>query len=430
MLQPILDTLGLLGVPLLVLLNAFFVAAEFSLVTVRWTRVEELVEKNVFGAPAVQHAIEHLDDAIAATQLGITFTSLGLGWIGEPAVAHLLQPLFAAIPNPFDDVVVHAISVGIAFLAITYLHVVLGELAPKAIALQRAEQVALVVAGPLLIFGRVFRPFIRFMNESGNLVVRLLRLPPAHAEDQVHTADELDMLVEESEEAGLLPTDQATYVRRVFELSDKTVRDVMLPREKVVTLSLGASEEEVLETARETAHTRMPVWEGTPDNVVGIVNTKDLFHLFSLRGLVILMDAMYPALTVAPETPVSRMLAQFRREKRPMAVVRDKDGRFLGIVTLEDILEEIVGEIEDEHDAPRRLAGDSMPQAPRAVARRPAAPSVAPPAGEPGAPPRPAAAPGEPAAAPRPAPAAGEPGAAPRPVPPQTVARPHPPREG
>ena len=160
------------------------------------------------------------------------------------------------------------------------------------------------------------------------------------------------MLVEETEQAGGIAADQASYVRNVFRLSDKKVRDAMVPRERVVTLSLHASEEQVLETARETAHTRMPVWEDDPDRIVGVVNTKDLFHLFSLKGLVILMDAMYPAITVDADQPVARVLNTLRREKRAMAVVNDAAGRFLGIVTLEDILEEIVGEIEDEHDAP------------------------------------------------------------------------------
>jgi CBS domain containing-hemolysin-like protein len=171
--------------------------------------------------------------------------------------------------------------------------------------------------------------------------------------------EELDMLVEETEEAGVIPPDQASYLRKVFELSDKTVRDIMVPREKVVVLPLSASEEQVLETARDTAHTRMPVWDEDPDHIVGIVNTKDLFHLFSLKGLVILMDAMYPPLFVDPDQPVARLLQTFRRVRRPMAVVRDREGRFLGIVTLEDILEEIVGEIEDEHDEP-----DSAPPSP------------------------------------------------------------------
>jgi CBS domain containing-hemolysin-like protein len=165
--------------------------------------------------------------------------------------------------------------------------------------------------------------------------------------------DELRQLVEETEKAGVIAEEQASYVKNVFRLNDRRIREVMVPREKVVAISISATEEEVLETARETAHTRMPVYENDPDNIVGIVNTKDLFHLFSLKGIVILMDAMYPPLFVHPDQRVAWCLTLFRREKRPMAVVRDARGTFCGIVTLEDIVEEIVGEIEDEHDDPR-----------------------------------------------------------------------------
>jgi CBS domain containing-hemolysin-like protein len=245
---------------------------------------------------------------------------------------------------------IHGIAIGVAFLAIVYLHVVLGELAPKALALQRAEEVALLVAGPLLAFGRVFRSRTVAMRASGGWVVKLLRLPPVAPEAEVHSVSELEMLVAETEEAGVIPPDQASYARNVFSLSDKVVQDVMVPRESVVTLSVNASEEEILEVSREYAHTRMPVWEGNIDNIVGIVNTKNLFHIFSLRGLVLLTDAMYPPIFVDPDQPVARLLRRFRRERRPMAIVRDAAGKFLGIVTLEDILEEIVGEIEDEHD--------------------------------------------------------------------------------
>ena len=366
------DLIRLSAVPILVGLNGFFVAAEFSLVTVRWTRVDQLVEEGKFGAIAVREAVERLDDAIAATQLGITCASLALGWIGEPALAHLIEPVFHALPGFWGPAATHAVAVTIAFATITFLHVVLGELAPKAIALQRAEDVALLVAGPLLAFGRVTRPFLKVMNGSGNWVVRMLRLPPLTARHTVHSVDELSMLINETREAGAIPEDQASYVRNVFELADKTVRDVMVPREKVVTIPVHASEEEVLELARDTAHTRMPVWEGDANNIVGIVNTKDLFHLFSLKGLVILMDAMYPPLFVSPEQSVARLLRIFRREHRPMAVVRDANSQFLGIITLEDILEEIVGDIEDEHDMdlPHGAVGAS------AAASRPAAPAA------------------------------------------------------
>ncbi len=348
----LLDALRLLAVFLFIVLNGFFVSAEFALVTVRWTRIEELAEHGRSGARRVRLALENLDDAIAATQLGITFASLALGWIGEPALAHLMEPLFAPLPNVWGVALSHAAAVSLAYLLLTFLHVVLGELAPKAVALDRAEDLALRLTGPLLLFARTFRPFIRLMKGTSARFVGLLRLPPPPVAQEVHSVEELGMLVEETEEAGIIPKDQAEYVRNVFRLSGKRVRDVMLPRDKVVTLGLRASPEEVLEICRQTAHTRMPVWEGNPDRIVGIVNTKNLFHLFSERGLVVLEDAIYPPIFVDPDQPVGRLLGTFRRERRPMAVVRDAAGRFLGIVTLEDILEEIVGEIEDEHDVP------------------------------------------------------------------------------
>jgi CBS domain containing-hemolysin-like protein len=351
------DAVRLAAVFVLVLINGYFVAAEYSLVTVRWTRIEQLVQEGRFGAHAVARALEHLDGAIAASQLGVTFASLGLGWVGEPALAHLLEPLFKGLPGHLSIAVTHGIAVVVAYLMLTYLHVVLGEQAPKALALQRAENVALFVTGPLLTFARVFRPVIMAIRGSSRSLVKLLRLPELSPAQEVHSVDELRMLVEETREAGVIPEDQARYVRNVFRLSDKRVRDVMIPREKVVTLSLHARPEQILETARESAHTRMPVWEGHDDNIVGIVNTKNLFHIFSLKGIVTLMDAMYPPIFVHPDLGVARLVRIFRRERRPMAVVRDEDGHFLGIVTLEDILEEIVGEIEDEHDAPSPMEG-------------------------------------------------------------------------
>jgi putative hemolysin len=365
----LLDALSLVAVLVLIALNGFFVSAEFALVTVRWTRVEELVSRGRFGAKAVKQALENLDDAIAATQLGITFASLALGWIGEPALAHLVEPLFRGLPAAWGLVLKHALAVTLAYLLLTYLHVVLGEQAPKLVAIDWAEDVALFVSGPLLTFARVFRPFIHAIGGSSDLIVRLLRLPPTRADQDVHSLQELGMLVDETAEAGIMATDQAEYVRNVFRLSGKRVRDVMVPGERVVALSLNASPEEVLAICRESAHTRMPVWEDDPDNVVGIVNTKNLFHLFSQYRLVLVEDAMYPPIFVDPDQSVGRLLGIFRREHRPMAVVRDAAGKFLGVVTLEDILEEIVGEIEDEHDVPAPpakpgLAGPPPPTRP------------------------------------------------------------------
>jgi putative hemolysin len=346
-------TVGLIAIPALVLINGFFVAAEFALVTVRHTRVDELVRSGRFGAKQLQWSVEHLDDSLAAAQVGITLASLALGWIGEPALADLIEPLFRALPGGWSVAAQHAVGVALAFLLITYMHIVLGEQVPKVLAIRRAEESALLVATPLFAFARIARPFLLAISRSSNAAIRTLRLPPLPPGRLVHSVEELRMLVDETQRAGVIAEDQASYLKNVFRLTDKRVREVMVPREKVVTMSAAATEEEVLETARETAHTRLPVWEGDPDNIVGIVNTKDLFHLFSLKGLVILMDALYPPLFVHPDQRVAWCLQLFRREKRPMAVVRDARGSFVGIVTLEDILEEIVGEIEDEHDDPR-----------------------------------------------------------------------------
>ena len=193
-------------------------------------------------------------------------------------------------------------------------------------------------------------PLVVFMRGSGNLAVRLFRVPEPPKASQVHSPDEIDMLIEEGQEAGVIQPDEAKYARAVFELSDKKVREVMVPRERVVAISLHAKPDDILETARMSAHTRMPVWENEPENIVGIVNTKDLFHLFSLRGVVVLEDAIYPPLFLKPEEEVANALRLFRKAKRPMALVRDDEGRIHGLITLEDILEEIVGDIEDEHD--------------------------------------------------------------------------------
>ena len=352
---PLLKTiLGVLAVPLLVGLNAFFVAAEFALVAVRRTRVEEMVNNRWVGALAVRHAINHLDDAIAATQLGITLASLALGWIGEPIVVEVISPLLTWMPEKWFFVTKHGIGVGIAFVLITFLHVILGELAPKAVALQRPDKVALWVSQPLLVFSKVMRPFITVMNGLGNWVVRMFGFEPVKGHQMLHSVDELALLIEETHRAGVLPRDQAEYVHNVFRLPEKRVRDCLVPRDRMACLELHMPGEQVLEAVRDGAHTRMPVFDEDPQKIVGIVNTKDLFHLFSVRGMVVIDDAMYPPSFVDPDRPISEVLRHFRRTRRPMAIVRDRSGTILGMITLEDIIEEIVGEIEDEHDLPPR----------------------------------------------------------------------------
>jgi CBS domain containing-hemolysin-like protein len=341
-----------IGIPILVVVNGLFVAAEFALVAVRKTRVEEMVQQGQKGARALHSAIEHLDRSIAATQLGVTLASIGLGWLGEPALARLIQPWFESLPGELGPIATHSLATVIAFFLITFMHVVFGELIPKNLALQAPDRTALWLVPWLVGFARLTRPLTAIMSTTANFVLRLLGYGRIRGEEMVHSVDELVLVIEDTEEAGILEPDQAEFVQNIFRMSDKEVRECLVPREKMATLELNSAPEQVLEVARTGAHTRMPVYEGALDNIVGIVNTKDLFYLFSLKGVVVLQDAMYPPLFLKPDSTVAEALRLFRRAHRPMALVRDDAGKILGLITLEDVLEEIVGDIEDEHDRP------------------------------------------------------------------------------
>ncbi|MBM4071959.1 MAG: HlyC/CorC family transporter [Planctomycetes bacterium] len=346
------EVVGLLSIPALVALNGFFVMAEFSLVAVRRTRVEELVNRGVTGAKAVTTAIDNLDRTIAATQLGITFASIGLGVVSEIALAHAFVTVFRGLAEPWNVIASHSVAGTLAYLIITFMHVVFGEIIPKTLALQTPDRFSLWVAKPLNLFTKLTRPLIVLINGTGNVVLRLVGYKPATSEGMIHSVEELSLLIEDTEEAGLLEPEQAELVQNVFLLSNKCVRDCMVPRDKMAALELTLPPEKVLEAVRSGAHTRMPVFEGAFDNIVGIVNTKDLFFLFSLRGVVVLEDAMYPPLYLKPDESVANALRLFKKARRPMALVRDDAAKIHGLLTLEDILEEIIGDIEDEHDYP------------------------------------------------------------------------------
>jgi CBS domain containing-hemolysin-like protein len=320
-----MSLLGLLAIALLIITNAYFVATEFALVAVRRTQIELWVKEERRGARAVAAAIEDLDDAIAATQLGITLASIALGFVGEPALARLIEPALHAIGAGFLEV--HVVAVVLAFAIITFLHVVVGELAPKAIALDHPGRVALLCAKPLLIFGRVFRWLLWVMNGAGSLLVRAVGVePPAHGA-AVHSPEELSLLVSES-------------------------------RAAVLAIERGIESDELLDLLRGSGFTRLPVYDGSYDNVIGILHTKDLFQIFAKEGVVILEDALRPVNFIRSDLPVTDALREFRRGRRHLAVVRDDDGPVLGVCTLEDVLEEIVGEIEDEHDQPTPAGSD------------------------------------------------------------------------
>jgi magnesium and cobalt exporter, CNNM family len=371
------NVLLLLTVPALVALNGLFVAAEFALVAVRRTRVEQLVKEKARGARDVENAVENLDRSIAATQLGITLASIGLGFVGEPALVRLIDPLLHQLPESLRLMTGHTLAFTIAFLSITFLHVVFGELIPKTVALQIPERTALLIARPLKIFTWFTRPFIRAMNGTGNLFLGLAGFKRASAETMVHSVKELLLLIEDTEEAGLIDPDQADLVENIFELSSRRVRECMVPSDRMAALELTTPPEQVLAFVRQGAHTRLPVYEGELDNIVGIVNTKDLFYLFSLQGVVVLQDALYPALFLKPAETIGNALRLFKRSRRHMAVVRDEAGHVQGLITLEDVLEEIVGDIEDEHDrpTPRLTRSELRRVAPRAAQKLEARPT-------------------------------------------------------
>ncbi|MBN1564084.1 MAG: HlyC/CorC family transporter [Anaerolineae bacterium] len=350
--------LGLLAVLGLVFVNGFFVAAEFSLVGARRTRIAQLAEEGHVGAQVAQDAINHLDNYIAATQLGITLASLGLGWIGEPAMAHLIDPVLEAIlPHDLVGAAMHSISIAVAFSLVTTLHIVLGELAPKSIALQRPEGTSIIVARPTTMFFHLFRPVIWLMNTVGNGVVRLMGFEPASGHEQVHSAEELLMLVQSAHEAGVLEDSEERLLHRVFDFREIHIREVMQPRVEVEGISLHITLPELLEKVSTGPYSRYPVYRDSIDHVVGVLHAKDLLDKIVHKPDLLTGNQDFDFNTVLrtplffPEmASVDRVLEQMQRAQTHFTVVVDEYGGMAGIATMEDILEELVGEVQDEFD--------------------------------------------------------------------------------
>jgi putative hemolysin len=350
--------LGLLAVFTLVFINGFFVSAEFALVGSRRTRIRQLAQAGHAGARAADYAIGHLDSYIAATQLGITLASLGLGWIGEPAVAHLLEPLLdSVLPSRLAHSLGPGVSVAIGFSLVTMLHIILGELTPKAIALQRPEGTSLIVSRPTTWFLKLFRPVIEIMNTIGNGVVRTLGFQPTHGHDRVHSVEELLMLVHSSQEAGLLPPSEERLVRRVFDFGDIRINEVMQPRTEVEAVATDMPLPELLEKVSSGHYSRYPVYQDTIDNVVGVLHTKDLLaqvvshpELLTGGATLDLPPLLRTPLFFPEMATVDRVLEQMQRTKTHVTIVVDEFGGMAGFATMEDILEELVGEVQDEFD--------------------------------------------------------------------------------
>lgn len=343
------QSLLLFGALLLVALNAFFVLAEFAIVKVRATRVEELVRRGSLAAGWTSHVVKHLDAHLSATQLGITMTSLGLGWIGEPALASLLEPLFRQAGR-LSPVLAHSVAVSTGFLAITFLHVVFGELAPKSIAIRKPEWSALVSSGPLRAFYYVFFPLIWVFNTSANLALAMVGFSPAGSEEVAHSEEELRMILLRSTQVGSLEHVRADLLENLLDFSRLTARQMMVPRTDVVYLTLDRPAGVNLERARESGHTRFPVCHGGLDQVVGIVHVKDLFGQRDGEAGPDLTAVMREAVFVPETMPADRLLRTFQRKRQHLAIVVDEYGGASGVVTLEDVIEEIVGEVQDEFD--------------------------------------------------------------------------------
>ena len=342
--------LNLVLVAILIGFSAFFVAVEFALVRIRPSRIDQMIAEGNKRALAVKQAVANLDGYLSACQLGITITSLGLGWLGEPTVEKILHPVFESLSMP--EALSSFLSFVIAFVAITYLHVVVGELAPKTIAIRKAETVALLTSTPIIWFNRIMYPFIWLLNGSANQLVKLFGIKPASEHEAAHSEEELQIIINESFESGKINQAEFGYVSRIFAFDEMLAKEIMVPRTDMVCLYVNRSNEENLDIIRQEQYTRFPVVNESKDDIIGIINTKQFFlELYGNDEPVDLSSLIQPVSAVHETTPVKDLLKKMQKDGVHIAVLVDEYGGTSGIVTIEDVLEQIVGEIRDEFDA-------------------------------------------------------------------------------
>lgn len=340
----------LIAVLALVGANGFFVAAEFGLVAVRRTRIQELVEQGSRRALSTQKALRELNLMLSGCQLGITFSSLGLGWIGEPAIASLIEGWFEHLPSPLDVVATHGVAITIAFTLITFLHVVLGELVPKNWAIAAPETVALLIATPMRAFSYVFRPVIWLFNEAANLILRTFGVEPKLEIGAIHTPDELAIIIEESRRGGAIESAHSMILAKTLEFPEKRAVEAMVPRVSVSAVAQDAKLDDVLEQASRTGFSRFAVYKERPDEFIGVVHLKDVIGPSQRSGDFTVKEVTRQALVIPESLPLEDVLVQMQRKRNQFAIVVDEFGSTSGIVTMEDIIEEILGEIRDEYD--------------------------------------------------------------------------------
>lgn len=346
-----MTTINLVLIALLIALTAFFVATEFAIVKVRVSRIDQLISEGRKGATSAKKVVTHLDEYLSACQLGITITALGLGWLGEPTVEKLLHPLFEYFQ--LNESITHILSFGIAFALVTFLHVVVGELAPKTVAIQKAEAVTLLFAVPIIWFYKLMYPFIWFLNGSARVLVGLFGLKPASEHEVAHSEEELRILLSESYKSGEINKNELKYMNNIFAFDERIAKEIMVPRTEIVTISMNDSYRDIIKTIKSEHYTRYPVVDGDKDHIRGFINVKEF--LTSLQDADIdedfkLEKFINPIIRVIETVPIHDLLVKMQKERSHIAILMDEYGGTSGLVTVEDIIEEIVGEIRDEFD--------------------------------------------------------------------------------
>lgn len=342
--------LNLFIILLLLLANAFFVASEFALVSVRQTRIQQLANEGNKTADVTLKALSSLDRYIAATQLGITIASLGLGWVGESTLATIIHPLFEFLPNISGSVATHSIAAIIAFTLITFMHVVIGELMPKSIALQFPEKTTLVITRPLVTVANILAPFIFLLNGFGNWMLKLINIEPAQQHHSVHSEEELDMIIDESFKGGVLNETESFLLKNSLKFTDLTAKQVMIPRCNMIAIPIDINEEDYAKLVLENQYTRYPVYAENLDNIIGILHVKDLYSCLLQNQKISIKEVLRQPLLVPETMTTDNLLEEFKKNKTEIAIVIDEFGGVSGIVTMEDILEEVFGSVQDEFD--------------------------------------------------------------------------------
>ncbi|WP_078411200.1 hemolysin family protein [Priestia abyssalis] len=347
-----MDIVNLVLIAVLIAMTGFFVATEFAVVKIRSTRIDQLVAEGNKNAIAAKKVISNLDEYLSACQLGITVTALGLGWLGEPTVERLLHPLFERLE--LGGSVVSILSFVIAFVSVTFLHVVVGELAPKTLAIQKAETVTLLFARPIILFYKIMYPFIWVLNGSARAFTGLFGLKPASEHELAHSEEELRIILSESYESGEINQSEFKYVNNIFEFDDRIAKEIMVPRTEIVSISKDDTIEDFLNVAKVEKYTRYPVvLEGNKDQIFGLVNLKevltDYVHGKDIKQMTV-ESYTKPIIQVIESIPIHDLLLKFQKDRIHMAILMDEYGGTAGLVTVEDILEEIVGDIRDEFD--------------------------------------------------------------------------------